>query len=486
MKIWSRWLLSGLFAACLVTATGMANAAVPADQPDKPFTVAPGSALTITISQGKLVTLPGPAASVFVADPNVANVQVPLPNKVFVFGVKAGRTTVYALGSDGTQLASFLVIVRNDTTAVEQSLLTTPNTENVKATSTQAGVTLRGMLPDPETAATTATSAGSALADGQKVEDQTHIKSSAQVMLQVRFAEVSRTITKDLGLNLDGGFAQGGFLLGAISGREAFQAGGVFGSPTIFNIPSNGDYSLYSSFTSRYFSMQNAIDLLSQEGLITTLAEPNLTTVSGQPASFIAGGEFPIPVSQTTTGNIALTVEFKQYGVSIDFVPTVYDSNHISLKVRPEVSQLTDIGSVTVNGLTIPALTVRRADTTVELGSGESFAIGGLLQNTSDTVLKKYPGLGDLPILGPLFRSSSFQKNESELVIIVTPYIVHPIDDPKKIHLPTDALRPPSDIERLFFNRVTADPSSPAPDGVTHIPSLSAPRLVGDAGFDIQ
>lgn len=481
MKIWHRWLLSGLIAACIVPAMGVAAAAVPADQPDRAVSVAPGSALAITISQGKLVTLPGPAASVFVADPTVANVQVPLPNKVFVFGVKAGRTTVYALGADGTQLASFLVVVRNDTTAVEQSLLSTPNTENVKATSTAGGVTLRGMLPDPETAAITASSASSVLADGQKVEDQTHIKSSAQVMLQVRFAEVSRTVTKDLGLNLNGGFTQGGFSIGAISGRQTYAPG-----TANFVLPTNGDYSLITSFTGRYFNMQNVVDILAQEGLITTLAEPNLTTVSGQPASFIAGGEFPIPVSQTTTGNIALSVEFKQYGVSLDFVPTVYDSNHISLKVRPEVSQLTDIGSVTVNGLTIPALTVRRADTTIELGSGESFAIGGLLENTSDTVLKKYPGLGDLPIIGALFRSSSFQKNESELVIIVTPYIVHPIDDPKKIHLPTDALRPPSDIERLFFNRVTADPTSPAPDGVTHIPSLSAPRLVGDAGFDIQ
>ena len=129
---------------------------------------------------------------------------------------------------------------------------------------------------------------------------------------------------------------------------------------------------------------------------------------------------------------------------------------------------------------------MRRADTTIELGSGESFAIGGLLQNSSNTVLKKYPGLGDLPILGALFRSSNYLKNESELVIIVTPYIVHPIDDPKKIHLPTDSLRPASDIERLFYNRVTANPEAVAPDGVTHLPSPSAPRLVGDAGFDIQ
>jgi pilus assembly protein CpaC len=233
--------------------------------------------------------------------------------------------------------------------------------------------------------------------------------------------------------------------------------------------------------------MQNVIDALAQEGLITVLAEPNLTTVSGQPASFIAGGEFPIPISQSSgTQTPTITVEFKQYGVSLDFVPTVYDSNHISLKVRPEVSEITDVGAVSLNGLTIPALTVRRADTTIELGSGESFAIGGLLQNTSNTTLSKYPGLGDLPVLGPLFRSSNFQKSESELVIIVTPYIVHPIDDPSKIHLPTDALRPASDIERIFMNRVTARPDAPTPDGVTGGPSLQAPRLVGDAGFDIQ
>jgi pilus assembly protein CpaC len=479
MMISKRWLLSGLVAVALATGPALAEAARSA----KPAAASPAGALSLTISQGKLVTLPGAAASVFVADPAIANVQVPMPNKVFVFGIKAGRTTVYALAADGTQLASFLVVVHNDTTAVEQSLLATPDTGGVNATSTDTGVTLRGMLPNPEAAATAVNSAGAAIAEGQKVEDETHVKDSAQVMLQVRIAEVSRSITKDLGLNLNTAFTQGGFSIGAISGRQTFSNS----TPQLFQIPTNGDYSLLSSFSGRYFSMQNVIDALAQEGLITVLAEPNLTTVSGQPASFIAGGEFPIPISQSSgTQTPTITVEFKQYGVSLDFVPTVYDSNHISLKVRPEVSEITDVGAVSLNGLTIPALTVRRADTTIELGSGESFAIGGLLQNSSNTTLSKYPGLGDLPVLGALFRSTNFQKNESELVIIVTPYIVHPIDDPRKLHIPTDALRPPSDIERLFMNRVTARPDVPPTDGVTGIPSLSAPRLVGDAGFDIQ
>src|SRR5262249_34892599 len=153
------------------------------------------------------------------------------------------------------------------------------------------------------------------------------------------------------------------------------------------------------------------------------LAEPNLTAISGETASFLAGGEFPVPVSQTaaTSGTLlpTITIQFKPFGVSLDFVPTVLSSERISLKVRPEVSDLSDRGAITTGGLTIPALSVRRAETTVELGSGESFAIAGLIQNNQNNDISKYPGLGDIPILGTLFRSTRFQRNETELVIIV-------------------------------------------------------------------
>jgi pilus assembly protein CpaC len=188
------------------------------------------------------------------------------------------------------------------------------------------------------------------------------------------------------------------------------------------------------------------------------LAEPNLTTISGQPASFLVGGEFPIPVATTqASGSNAGTfsIDFKQYGISLAFVPTVLSHDRISLHVRPEVSQLDKANGVTsfINSnvaISIPALTVRRADTTVELGSGQSFAIAGLLSDQTTQITQATPGLGDIPILGSLFRSDSFMKQETELVIVVTPYIVRPVSDPNALHLSTDIFREPNDLERIL------------------------------------
>ena len=209
------------------------------------------------------------------------------------------------------------------------------------------------------------------------------------------------------------------------------------------------------------------IDALDLEGLATILAEPNLTASSGESANFLAGGEFPIPVPQ---GNQNVTVEYKRFGVSVEFTPVVLDGGRISIRVRPEVSQLTTVGDLKLNNVEIPALTVRRAETTVEMASGQSFAIAGLFQNNASNMLQALPGLGELPILGPLFRSTSFQRNESELVIIVTPYLVRPVSRPSELQSPTDGLRFPSDIERILGPRNGA----------------AAPRLRSAAGLMLE
>ena len=214
------------------------------------------------------------------------------------------------------------------------------------------------------------------------------------------------------------------------------------------------------------------LDLLAQDNLATILAEPNLTAQSGETASFLAGGEYPIPVAQE---NQTVTIEFKQYGVSLAFIPTVLSADRISLHVRPEVSQLTNQGAIQLQAgnstLVIPALTVRRADTTVELGSGQSFAIAGLLQAQSTHGASGLPYLGELPVLGALFRSDKFQRDETELVILVTPYIVRPVSDPRRLAAPTDDLAPPNDADRVLYNRQRGAAAGP-------------PRpMIGDAGF---
>lgn len=224
------------------------------------------------------------------------------------------------------------------------------------------------------------------------------------------------------------------------------------------------------------------IDALAQDELVHILAQPNLTAISGETASFLVGGEFPIPVAQQ---NNQVTIEFKQYGVSLAFVPTVASDGQITLRVRPEVSQLTNQGAVQLSSgnstIQVPALIVRRTETTVQLGSGQSFAIAGLLQDSANVTGNGIPILGDVPVLGALFRSDNFQRNETELVIVVTPYLVRPVSDPTTLRLPTDGWQAPSDIERILLLRQTAR----TPDQ-TPLPNILPSRIPGQAGFVMQ
>jgi pilus assembly protein CpaC len=434
--------------------------------------------IVIDVSQGKLVTLAAPAATVFIADPTIADVQVPMPSRVFVLGRKAGHTTLYALGADGQQIAAMEVEVRNAGDAAQKAIGRDPGARDTQVRSTNSGLALEGDARDPAAAYRANQIANSFQKEGEALDDRMKIKSSAQVTIRVRIAEVSRSVTKELGFNWNALLSTGAFQFGLVTGRTPFTTGNLFvPDPT-------GAGSLLARARTSRVNFDAVIDALSQDGLISILAEPNLTALSGEKASFLAGGEFPIPVAQYQN---AITIEFKQYGVSLDFVPTVLSSNHISMRVRPEVSELTTNGAITLNGIQVPGLQVRRADTTIELGSGESFAIGGLLQNNTNTTVSRYPGLGDIPVLGALFRSSNFTRNESELIIIVTPYIVQPIGDPKSIRLPTDGLRPASDLERMLLGRIAGvTAGSRASDNQITVQQLSGPRLQGDAGFELE
>jgi pilus assembly protein CpaC len=237
--------------------------------------------------------------------------------------------------------------------------------------------------------------------------------------------------------------------------------------------------SAFGSCTSGDDFINAAVDALAEEGLINVLAEPSLTAMSGETASFLAGGEFPIPVDSDEDG---VTIEFKEFGVSLAFTPTVLSSERISLRVRPEVSDLSDVGAIDIGDLVIPALATRRADTTVELGSGQTFAIGGLLSTDMQNRVSKFPGLGDLPVLGTLFRSQRFQSNETELVILVTPYLVRPVDEPV-MALPTDGYKAPTDIERILEGRLHSARLQPGRPGPL---APQGQRLAGPVGFVLE
>jgi pilus assembly protein CpaC len=292
----------------------------------------------------------------------------------------------------------------------------------------------------------------------------------------VRVAEVTRDVEKRFGFNWNALFNNGTFAVGVLTGRAPVTAFGNF----IRDPSTNQLDSLGLGYQSGSANISTLIDALQTEGLMSILSEPNLTATSGEPASFLAGGEFPVPISQ---GLQQVTVEWKRFGVSVEFTPTVLDASRISVKVRPEVSELSNSGSVTLNNITIPALTVRRAQTTVELASGQSFAIAGLFQNNVQNQVQQMPWLSDLPVLGALFRSTSFQRHESELVIIVTPYIVQPAPKPGDLHLPTENIVFASDLEQLLLGRLTgaqkpSQPSAPA--------AADQPHLSGAAGFVME
>src|SRR5262249_36529073 len=264
-----------------------------------------------------------------------------------------------------------------------------------------------------------------------------------------RVAEVSRSASKQFGFNWNAIFNNGSVAVGLLTGRTPASAFGSFLQGTGSPPPD----AIGFGARNKNVNVSAIVDALEQEGVVAGVAVPSLPASSGETANFLAGGEFPIPVPQ---GNNEITIDFKRFGVSVDFTPTVLSPNRMSIKVKPEVSELSDAGAVTIDSIRVPGIAIRRAETTVELASGQSFAIAGLFQNNISSQIQQFPCLGDIPVLGTLFRSSSFQRNESELVIIVTPYIVQPATQASDLHLPTEGVVFSSDIEQILLGRLTA------------------------------
>jgi pilus assembly protein CpaC len=420
--------------------------------------------IDIAIGTGRILTLAGKAANVFVADPKIAEVRPASASTLFVFGVSPGLTTVAATGADGQPLAQYDISVHasNFVASEAQAAVDTalPGLD-LQVSSQPHGLSLSGQVQTPEQQARAARIVSGFLGDGESLLDNVGVTAATQVTLDVRIAEISRTVARELGVNWTAVASIGSTALTfAVANPLADAASGVGGSALGIASP----------------SVNGVIDALAQDNLAKILAEPTLTVMSGQPASFVVGGEFPIPVGEQ---NGAVTIDFKSYGVSLNFLPTVLSSGRINLHVRPEVSELTTEGAVTLTSnnstVQVPALLVRRAETTVELGSGQSFAIAGLLETNEANNTSGTPILGDIPVLGSLFRSNSLTRQETELVILITPYIVRPVDNPAALHAPDADAAAPSDLERLLMLRQVAS-------GQPAVPV----RIPGDAGFITQ
>lgn len=423
--------------------------------------VASGHTLAIQVNQGQLVRVDKPVTSVFLANSEIADVAIKSSQLIYVFGKRPGTTTLYAVGDNDEILASITLNVTHNLSRLDQTIAGLMPGRNISATSIEGGIVLTGAVPTPGEAEDARRLAARFIGANEEVINRLQVTAPNQVNVRVRIAEVNKQVLRNLGINWDVAIQEGGFAFGLLT---AFPLGL---SNVLAGSTAGAGGSAGQTVSAGPLDITATMDLLAEEGLVSLLAEPNLTAVSGETATFLAGGEFPIPVAQD---NDTITVEFRQFGVALAFTPTILGTNRISMRVRPEVSALSADGAISITGgLTIPALTVRRAETTVELASGQTFAIAGLVQSQNRITSDSVPGLGDIPILGELFKSDKFQHNETELVIMATPYVVQPISNPTAPAIPNEPHFGAEGSQRIAGG-----------------PAASQPGVSGQAGFVIE
>lgn len=383
-------------------------------------------------------------SEIVVGDPEIA-VVTPLTDRSFyVVGAKPGTTGV-ALYNDARELVGMLDIeVGPDTSKLNRTIQDT----GVQAQSANGRVILTGKAKNPTAAAK---ARNIAKQYDEEAIDSTTVQGSAQVQLEVRFVEASRRRDKEIGIGLYGQKRDGTPFFGGTNGLVTSNPGSGLAITNSLISGSLPFGNIVTRLLDAGLNVDALVHALETKGVARRLAEPNLVALSGDTASFLAGGEFPVPVS---ADNGKVSVEFKKFGVGLDFTPTVLDNGIINLQIAPEVSQIDPTSSVKFNDIEIPGLVVRRAKTTVELRDGQSFVMAGLLQSTNNYDLRKFPWLGDIPILGALFRSTSYRKQETDLVIIVTPRLVRPLAPGTIAATPLDAAASPNDVD-LFLNGKT-------------------------------
>ncbi|MGC2413789.1 MAG: type II and III secretion system protein family protein [Stellaceae bacterium] len=445
-----------------------------------------GPPIVLEVGKGTLFHLPRPAATVFVANPDVADVQVKSPSLIYLSANKSkpGETVVYAVDDKENVLVNAVVIVEYDLSRLRQSLKQLMPGEPISVSTVQDKLVLSGNVSSAAEAEKAQAMAAAFVDKDTMVVNQLTVVTPNQVNLRVRIAEVQRSVLKQLGINWT-----------KLGDHFTFTTANPTSGIGLDLVGTDVKNTAIAAL-GRAAGMKNAADLLatidalSQEGLLTTLAEPNMTAMNGQTATFLVGGQFPVPTSVTAaTGGSAPTIgiTYKDFGVKLDFTPTILNGNHLNLKLRPEVSNLSTNGAISLPltdtaAITVPALTVTRAETTLELASGQSFALAGLLRHDTNQIISKVPWLGDMPILGQLFRSDQFQRGETELVIIVTPYLVNPVAMASAM-APTDGFVAPHDIARVttddtYRKQLPVAPRGPLPAGST--------GLIGPVGFRLD
>jgi len=431
-------------------AAGPARVRVNATEPQR---------LSLVLGKSIIIESEDPVTRVSCAAPDIANAVVLTPRQIYLTGKAPGITNL-TLWDTSNRVSTIIDIdVLPDVARLKEKLYQMfPEEKNISVTVSPDAVNLTGTVTsaaDLSQVLGVAQSYAPKDKEGKpRVNNYLEVRGVQQVMLEVRVSEMSRTLLRQLGINFSyisaNGQNFGISLLNQLTTAASPSPGAVTGSNSVNAI---------LRFLGGGATWTVFIDALKENDLTKVLAEPTLITLSGQTANFLAGGEYPIPVPQSGAGVgtvPTITIEYKQFGVSLSFTPTVLSNNKISMKVSPEVSELDFTQAISLQGYVIPSLTTRRVSTVIELADGQSFAIAGLLKDEVKEIAQKYPVLGDIPILGVLFRSSSFQKSETELIVIVTPHLVKPLDMAKQT-LPTDQYIEPNDFEFYVLGKMEGE-----------------------------
>jgi pilus assembly protein CpaC len=418
-----------------------------------------GQFVPLGIGKSFIVDLPRDAKDVLVANPAIANAVVRSARRAYIIGVAIGQTNVFFFDAEGRQLAGFDIAVTRDLNGLRGAIRQVLPHANIRVEGVgPEGVMLSGSVSNPGESQQAFDIAARLLGDEKKVVNSIVIKGRDQVMLRVTVAEVQRDVVKQLGINLDGSLAYGNAVV-RFNNETPFSARGTPISENSFIRP---------GWASGNNSVNATIRAMEQAGVIRTLAEPNLTAISGESANFLAGGEFPIPTGRNcdpATGVCTTTIQFKKFGIGLAFTPVVLSEGRISLRVGTEVSELSQEGALVQAGISIPSLRVRRAETTVEIPSGGSLAMAGLIHEQTKQAINGLPGAAQIPILGTLFRSRDFVNRQSELVVIVTPYVVRAVAQ-KELSRPDDGFADAPDPQGIFLgklNRVYGPPGKGDP-----------------------
>jgi pilus assembly protein CpaC len=427
----------------------------------------PGAAQTLTVMKGSVnepLNVPMNRAVVVesdtafselsIANPGIADISTLSDKTIYVLGKAPGRTTMTLLSPDGTLISNVEVHVTPDIEEFKERLQQILPGEKIEVRTANDGIVLSGTVSSTEKLDRALDLADRYAKD--HVSNLMTVGGTQQVMLKVRFAEMQRSVEKSLSSSLG---IRGGSNLGLIGGTGSVlnQPLGVGKSASpVLQTGSQGALGL--GFTAGSLQFGVLLEALESKGVVRTLAEPNLTALSGQEAKFLAGGEYPIPVA-SSSGTVS--IQYKPFGVSMSFTPTVVDGNLINLQINASVSSVDTTTTLTTGGVTVNAFKTRQTSTTVEMRDGESFAIAGLLQDDFRDLTGQVPWLGDIPVLGALFRSADYQRNQSELVIIVTPHLVTPVRG-DTLALPTDRVRLPSEKDLFLFGKTAGRPTGAA------------------------